>query len=135
MSENPLPVLPTPTGSDDPRVYLAAERTFLAWLRTGLGLIGVGFAVARFALFLREMNPAAAVKVHAPTGLSLYSGVFLVSLGVVVNLYAVWHFVHLVRELREGTWVAGRVPRGAIPLGVVLALTGVAMGVYLLVLR
>jgi putative membrane protein len=27
---------------EDPRVYLAAERTFLAWLRTGLGLMGVG---------------------------------------------------------------------------------------------
>lgn len=31
---------------EDPRVYFAAERTLLAWLRTGLGLIGVGFAVA-----------------------------------------------------------------------------------------
>src|ERR1039457_708519 len=37
----------------DPRVYFAAERTFLAWIRTGLGLIGVVFAVAPFGLFLR----------------------------------------------------------------------------------
>jgi putative membrane protein len=35
----------------DPRVYFAAERIFLAWIRTGLGLIGIGFAVSRFGLF------------------------------------------------------------------------------------
>jgi hypothetical protein len=40
----------------DPRVYFAAERTFLAWIRTGLGLMGVGFAVSRFGLFLRELS-------------------------------------------------------------------------------
>ncbi|HEY5213055.1 MAG TPA: DUF202 domain-containing protein [Acidobacteriaceae bacterium] len=35
----------------DPREYFAAERTFLAWIRTGLGLIDIGFAVSRFSLF------------------------------------------------------------------------------------
>ncbi len=40
--------------TDDPRVSLAAERTFLAWIRTGLALMGFGFVVARFGLFLRE---------------------------------------------------------------------------------
>jgi putative membrane protein len=39
---------------DDPRVDMAAERTFLAWIRTGLALMGFGFVVARFGLFLRE---------------------------------------------------------------------------------
>jgi len=42
----------------DPRVYLAAERTFLAWIRTGLALMGFGFVVARFGLFLRELAAA-----------------------------------------------------------------------------
>ena len=35
---------------DDPRVYLAAERTFLAWVRTAVALMGFGFLIARFAL-------------------------------------------------------------------------------------
>ena len=38
----------------DPRVYMAAEHTFLAWIRTGLALTGFGFVVARYGLFLRE---------------------------------------------------------------------------------
>ncbi len=30
---------------DDPRVYFAAERTLLAWIRTGITTIGLGFVV------------------------------------------------------------------------------------------
>ncbi len=43
------------TSEPDPRVFFAAERTFLAWIRTGLALMGFGFVVARFGLFLREI--------------------------------------------------------------------------------
>jgi putative membrane protein len=42
---------------NDPRVFFAAERTLLAWVRTGLGLVGMGFVVARFGLFLRMIHP------------------------------------------------------------------------------
>jgi len=121
--------------SDDPRVYFAAERTFLAWIRTGLGLMGVGFAVSRFGLFLREMRSS---ELHAPvhaTGLSVYSGVALVALGVIVNVSAVAHHIRTVRELRTGTWLPGRVSTNAVILGLLLAALGVAMGVYLLFLR
>src|ERR1700759_1131631 len=93
----------------DPRVYFAAERTFLAWIRTGLGLMGVGFAGSRFGLFLREMS---AGNLHLPTrttGLSVWSGVLLVALGVVVTLSAVARHVQLIRELRSGTWQPGKV--------------------------
>ena len=41
---------------NDPRVYFAAERTLLAWVRTGLAVIGLGFVVARFGLFLRVLR-------------------------------------------------------------------------------
>lgn len=40
-------------GENDPRVFFAAERTLLAWVRTSLGLIGLGFVVARFGLFMQ----------------------------------------------------------------------------------
>jgi putative membrane protein len=122
-------------GTDDPRVYFAAERTFLAWIRTGLGLMGVGFAVSRFGLFLREMR---GVDLHSPvqtTGLSVYSGVALVALGVLVNVTAVMQHIRTTRELRDGVWVAGRVSRSAVILGLILATVGVGMVAYLLYLR
>ena len=122
-------------GTDDPRVYFAAERTFLAWIRTGLGLMGVGFAVSRFGLFLREMR---ASEIHAPvhsTGLSVYSGVALVALGVIVNITAAMEHIRTTRQLRDGVWIAGRVSASAVMLALILAAVGVGMAAYLLYLR
>ena len=62
-----------PDTSNDPRVRYAIERTLLAWVRTGLALMGFGFVVARFGLFLHEIE---AVRQNAmpkvSTGLSLW---------------------------------------------------------------
>jgi uncharacterized membrane protein YidH (DUF202 family) len=53
-----------PEPPEDPRVRFAAERTLLAWMRTGLALMGFGFVVARFGLFLREIAMAGNVAAH-----------------------------------------------------------------------
>lgn len=41
---------------DRQQQHQANERTFLAWLRTSIALIGFGFAIARFGLFLRQLQ-------------------------------------------------------------------------------
>jgi putative membrane protein len=83
--------------SNDPRVYFAAERTLLAWLRTGLTVIGLGFVVARFGLFLRMLHhedPMPAVNLT-----STLLGVGLVLLGSVATALAAWQHVRFCREL------------------------------------
>ncbi|WP_158943697.1 YidH family protein [Granulicella sp. S190] len=125
----------TPPAEQDPRVYFAAERTFLAWIRTGLGLMGIGFAVSRFGLFLRQITLTQSHPSTPTTGLSLWSGVSLVALGVVVNLGAVYRHFQLIQELTSGTWRPGRVSRDAVILGLLLAAAGVAMAIYLLLVR
>jgi putative membrane protein len=121
----------------DPRVYFAAERTFLAWIRTGLALMGIGFAVSRFGLFLRQVTAA---ESHLPanphtTGLSLWSGVALVALGVIVTLGAALRHVKLIHQLSSGTWLPGKVSRDAIMLGLILAAIGIGMAAYLMLVR
>jgi putative membrane protein len=129
--------LDTKPVEQDPRVYFAAERTFLAWIRTGLALMGIGFAVSRFGLFLRQVTAA---ESHLPanprsTGVSLWSGVALVALGVIVTLSSVYRHIQLTRELSSGTWRPGRISRGAVTLGLVLATIGIGMAVYLMLIR
>jgi putative membrane protein len=129
------PVSKDGSAEKDPRVYFAAERTFLAWIRTGLGLMGVGFAVSRFGLFLREMTAERSNLPAHSTGFSMWSGIALVALGVVVNVSAAWRHFVLVRELRSGTWEAGRVSQSAVALALLLAAAGVGMVLYLILVR
>jgi putative membrane protein len=83
----------------DPRVYFAAERTLLAWIRTGLAMMGFGFVVARFGLFLREMAVVRGVPPQQPVGASLVLGTSLVVLAIVVHVLAVVRHWRTVRRL------------------------------------
>jgi putative membrane protein len=123
--------MPADDPARDPRVYLAAERTFLAWIRTGLALMAFGFVVARFGLFLRELESARGGAPAAPSVLSLPLGVGLVLLGVLLNIIASWHHVRYVQQFSEGVLIVGRPSRLAIVLALVLAGAGLALAVYL----
>ena len=64
-----------------------------------------------------------------------WAGVALVALGVIVNLSAALRHVQLVRLLSAGTWQPGKVSATAVALALVLAAIGIAMAVYLVVMR
>ena len=126
-------------GSGDPRTYLAAERTFLAWLRTGIALMGFGFVVARFGLFLRELaaTPLAgnqpAVKLeHA--SFSLPVGVLLIAMGILLMVVAAVRHQRFVKALDCGQFRQSFGSAFGFCLAGLLALIGLAVAVYLIVL-
>lgn len=118
---------------DDPRVPLAAERTLLAWIRTALAMMGFGFVVARFGLFLRETGPAADKALPAPSaGMSLWFGTGLVILGALTALLAAAQHVRFVDGLNRGdTYRPRRWSLGVLVAAVVMVV-GVVMVGYLL---
>lgn len=129
--DDPSPLSPPP--ERDPRVYFAAERTTLAWIRTGIALMGFGFIVARFGLFVREMAEMPGTPVgDDPRGPMLLAGTSLVLLGVfVVVASTIRHFRFRERFERGAPFIT---PRGFMTaiLSTLLALLGIAMTIYLL---
>lgn len=129
---------PNATGSKaDLRDYLAVERTLLAWIRTGLALMGFGFVVARFALFLKEVlvvEPSRRVSDQS-YGLSLWFGIALIAAGVIVNTSAALHYRRLFDALARGEKTLPHLPRQAIAVSLFLAFVGLAMTIYLIWIR
>jgi inner membrane protein YidH len=111
--------------------YLAAERTLLAWIRTGLALMGFGFVVARFGLFLQRLELLQGTPAAPSHGLSLWFGTALIAAGVLVNVFAGWHHLRLVRELDRGVTSHSPASRQAVGIAFFLALAGLAMAIYL----
>lgn len=114
---------------DDPRVFFAAERTLLAWQRTAIAVIGLGFVIERFGLFLRFVH-GAALPEHESRMTVIVALLFLI-LGACVALISTWQYHRFLKEL-----TAPEVPRGYMTwpgpaLNLALAFTALAAAVWM----
>jgi len=73
----------------------ANERTYLAWMRTALALIGFGFVLERFDLLMKAFIPMvkSTTELHHASG-GRESGIVMVAVGILVLLLSSWRFVH-----------------------------------------
>ena len=121
--------------ASDPRVFFAAERTLLAWVRSGITVMALGFVVAKFGLFLSLLATSSSANstLHPNNGLSNIFGIALVVIGVVITLGA-----QLNHHLYVKTLPPEDVPKLAISwlallLTVSIAVVGLLLAGYLAV--
>src|SRR4026209_2127334 len=89
--------------------YLANERTFLAWIRTSVAVVSLGFVIARFSVWLRELAVHQEPQVQAHrAGISLPIGVAMMILGGLLAVLAAWRYHVVNRDIERGKVSADR---------------------------
>lgn len=95
---------------DRQREHQANERTFLAWLRTSIALVGFGLALARFSIFLRQLEgtmTSQQVPAHNPIGYENL-GVLLVIIGILMIVLAAWRYNQVFWQIEKGDYQPNR---------------------------
>lgn len=115
--------------------HLANQRTFLAWIRTSLGIMAFGFVVERFALFLKQftlfLDKATASQVLHHTvapSYSTYFGIAVICLGVLLGALSFINYKRVQRQIDEDNYQPSTL------LNIMLVLLVILIGVFLLYL-
>ena len=113
------------------RVHLANERTFLAWIRTSIGIMAFGFVVEKFALFLKQMSIILKISTTENTltpsqEYPAFIGIFLVGLGTLLVLLAFIRYKKVERQIEADTFKPSSI------LDIILAVSIFAVGVFLI---
>ncbi len=116
------------------RVHMANERTFLAWIRTSIGIMAFGFVVVKFALFIRQiasmLKMSGFPQMHAvlpPNGYSSFFGIALVGLGALMGVLSFVRYKKVEKEIDEDTY------QPSLILDILLTLSVVAVGIFLVI--
>ncbi|WP_298202658.1 DUF202 domain-containing protein [Desulfosporosinus sp.] len=123
-----------PVKVGDPRFYMANERTFLAWIRTSIGIMGFGFVVERFSLFIKQMSyilSQAGFENVLPSshGYSSIVGILLVALGAIMSVFAYIKYKKTEKQITEDTYQSSSI-LNTLLTGLVLAV-GIFLVLYI----
>lgn len=112
----------------DPRVLFAAERTLLAWIRTGLTFIMFGFLIERSGLILEILSDG---KNVINTELTFWLGIAFILLGSFSAVYATSQFRKVLKTLGESEFPEGYRSQWGVVVSIIVAVLGSALAISL----
>jgi putative membrane protein len=122
-----------PLSEFDPRVFFAAERTLLAWIRTGITIIALGFVVARFGLFVQLLSKQSDVELaHTHPKLSAGLGITFVLVGTLAIVLAAIQHHRFIKKLSDNDLPPAYSRTYAIAVALMVASLGIALACYLI---
>ena len=118
--------------------HAANERTYLAWVRTGVAVVAFGFVIEKFNLFLIAMASGAvgneagnALLAHLPRGIGRYEGLLFIASGVALLVLATLRFVRTTRLLDDSRTHAASNVRTELVLSAWLVVLVATYSIYL----
>ncbi len=86
------------------RTFLANERTFLAWIRTSIAIMGFGFLIEKFSMFLWMEAKKIQFVSFRSLEISNLLGVIFIGLGALVGFLAIVRFIRVERDIEASTF-------------------------------
>jgi putative membrane protein len=111
------------------RLHMANERTFLAWIRTSIGIMVLGFVVEKFAVPSQPKPGAGPEELPLGSGYLAVMGVFLLLLGAMASILATFRFIRTQRQIIADTYRPSVVRY--VMVAILLASVGVLLAIYL----
>lgn len=90
--------------SEKSKEHLANERTFLAWVRTSIALMGFGFVIVKFILFMKQISLLLETKGISAKEYSALVGVIMVALGVIITILAFLQYKKNEKQLIKNSY-------------------------------
>lgn len=131
MDENEE-ILKTSVVSSNIQSHQANDRTFLSWLRLSISIMGFGFMVVKFAIFLEEIKHAIILGDHKqPSNFYDIAGIVIISLGILLAIFAYRRYLTVRKDLTQNQYDT---KNWLMPFSMVsIMLIGAILVVYLLI--
>jgi putative membrane protein len=110
--------------------HLANERTFLAWMRTSIAMMGFGFVVVKFTISIKQLSLVLDGHLPPSKGYSAIIGILLVGLGAVMALLAYLRYRHIEKQLLSNRYFPSKTL--SLLLTIAMILVSILLVLYLM---